>query len=114
MIRCTDGSLPPDATSSDLGITPSNEEIEHEITSGSAQAKMTNQSVGEHVDKSSGIPFESYKRLTTAVVSRKRFLDVICVALEQYKYVGPNQRADLLIACRYIILSLLINALCLT
>ncbi|KAF7082208.1 hypothetical protein CFC21_086087 [Triticum aestivum] len=46
------------------------------------------------------IPFELYKTQTTAVVSREEFLDVVCDALTLYKYVGPNQRADLLLACR--------------
>ncbi|XP_031123249.1 P-loop NTPase domain-containing protein LPA1 homolog 2-like [Ipomoea triloba] len=45
-------------------------------------------------------PFELYKRRTTVVVRRKTFLDVICDALTEYKYVGPNQRADLTLACR--------------
>ncbi|KAG0456914.1 hypothetical protein HPP92_022071 [Vanilla planifolia] len=46
------------------------------------------------------IPFEQYKKLTTVSVTRERFLKVTCDALSQYKYVGPNQRADLLLACR--------------
>ncbi|CAH9097456.1 unnamed protein product [Cuscuta epithymum] len=45
-------------------------------------------------------PFELYKKRTTVVVRRKIFLDVICDALTEYKYVGPNQRADLTLACR--------------
>lgn len=47
-------------------------------------------------------PFELYKRLTTVVVSRENFLNVVCDALSEYKYVGPNQRADLVLACRYV------------
>lgn len=47
-------------------------------------------------------PFESYKRRTTAVVNRETFLNVVCDALAEYKYVGPNQRADLVMACRYV------------
>ncbi|XP_022140389.1 P-loop NTPase domain-containing protein LPA1 homolog 1-like [Momordica charantia] len=46
------------------------------------------------------IPFELYKRRTTVFVRRASFLDVVCKALEEYKYVSPNQRADLLLACR--------------
>lgn len=53
-------------------------------------------------DKSKTEPFELYKRRTTVVVRRKFFLDLVCEALSEYKYVGPNQRADLVIACRYI------------
>ncbi|KAL1827661.1 hypothetical protein ACET3Z_006073 [Daucus carota] len=45
-------------------------------------------------------PFESYKKRTTIVVKRKTFLDVVCEALAEYKYLGPNQRADLVLACR--------------
>lgn len=49
----------------------------------------------------SNVPFQLYKTQTTALVSREEFLDVVCHALTLYKYVGPNQRADLLLACRY-------------
>ncbi|XP_059659444.1 P-loop NTPase domain-containing protein LPA1 homolog 2-like [Cornus florida] len=45
-------------------------------------------------------PFELYKRLTTVVVRRNTFLDIVYNALADYKYVGPNQRADLVLACR--------------
>ncbi|KAK3159481.1 hypothetical protein QOZ80_2AG0150640 [Eleusine coracana subsp. coracana] len=48
----------------------------------------------------SSMPFELYKNQTTAVVSREEFLGVVCDALSLYKYVGPNQKADLLLACR--------------
>ncbi|TYK21467.1 P-loop NTPase domain-containing protein LPA1-like protein 1-like [Cucumis melo var. makuwa] len=51
-------------------------------------------------DNSNNIPFELYKRSRTAVVGRESFLDVICDSLAKYKYVGPNQRADLILACR--------------
>lgn len=53
-------------------------------------------------DKSTSVPFELYKRRTTVVVRRETFLDIGCDALAEYKYVGPNQRADLVLACRYI------------
>ncbi|KAG0535505.1 hypothetical protein BDA96_04G371900 [Sorghum bicolor] len=48
----------------------------------------------------SSIPFELYKNQTTIVVSREEFVSVVCDALSLYKYVGPNQKADLLLACR--------------
>uniref|UniRef100_A0A1D1XWC6 Uncharacterized protein DDB_G0273453/DDB_G0273565 n=1 Tax=Anthurium amnicola TaxID=1678845 RepID=A0A1D1XWC6_9ARAE len=54
----------------------------------------------ENVEQNDKIPFELYKRLTTVVVSREIFLDVVCDALSEYKYVGPNQSADLIVACR--------------
>lgn len=47
------------------------------------------------------VPFELYKRRTSAFVRRETFLDIACDALAEYKYVGPNQRADLVLACRY-------------
>lgn len=50
--------------------------------------------------KSTSVPFELYKRRTTVVVRRETFLDIVCDALAEYKYVGPNQRADLVLACR--------------
>lgn len=52
------------------------------------------------VQESKSKPFELYKRRTTMVVGRKKFLDVVCEALSEYKYVGSNQRADLVLACR--------------
>ncbi|KAI3799363.1 hypothetical protein L1987_34657 [Smallanthus sonchifolius] len=51
-------------------------------------------------DKTRSMHFESYKKSTTVVVKRRRFVDVVCDALAEYKYVGPNQRADLVLACR--------------
>ncbi|CAN6232909.1 unnamed protein product [Urochloa humidicola] len=49
---------------------------------------------------SSSIPFELYKNQTTVVISREQFVSVVCDALSSYKYVGPNQKADFLLACR--------------
>uniref|UniRef100_A0A7N0VBY7 Uncharacterized protein n=1 Tax=Kalanchoe fedtschenkoi TaxID=63787 RepID=A0A7N0VBY7_KALFE len=46
------------------------------------------------------VPFELYKRRTTVVVKRETFLDVVCEALAEYKYLGPKQRSDLILACR--------------
>lgn len=51
-------------------------------------------------DRSKSKPFELYKKRTTVVVRRETFLDVVCNALTEYKYMGPNQRADLALACR--------------
>ncbi|RDX67988.1 P-loop NTPase domain-containing protein LPA1-like 1, partial [Mucuna pruriens] len=50
--------------------------------------------------KSNSVPFELYKRRTTTFVRREIFLDIVCDVLAEYKYVGPNQRADLILACR--------------
>lgn len=60
--------------------------------------------VSKNDDNIRSIPFESYKKRTTVIVKRKRFIDVVCDALAEYKYVGPNQRADLVLACRYVCL----------
>ncbi|KAG2329934.1 hypothetical protein Bca4012_020536 [Brassica carinata] len=60
----------------------------------------TNCLVADDVDKDKSKPFEMYKRRTTVVVSRQAFLDVVCDALAEYKYVGRDQRADLILACR--------------
>ncbi|EOA12964.1 hypothetical protein CARUB_v10025948mg [Capsella rubella] len=55
----------------------------------------------DDVDKSkSSKPFEVYKRRATVVVSRDIFVNVVCDALAEYKYVGHDQRADLILACR--------------
>lgn len=43
---------------------------------------------------------ESYKRRTTVSISREKFLGLVCDALTEYKYIGPNQREDLILACR--------------
>lgn len=55
----------------------------------------------ENDDRTKSMPFESYKKRTTVVVKRRRFIDVVCDALAEYKYVSPNQRADFVLACRY-------------
>lgn len=60
-------------------------------------------------ERRKGVPFELYKRRTTVVVRRETFLNVVCDALAEYKYVGPNQRADLVLACRYILILYLLR-----
>lgn len=57
--------------------------------------------VSDKDDRNKSIPFELYKRRTSVVVKREAFVDVVCDGLAEYKYVGPNQRADLILACRY-------------
>ncbi|CAA7046455.1 unnamed protein product [Microthlaspi erraticum] len=52
------------------------------------------------VDKCKSKPFEMYKRRTTVVVPREIFVNVVCDALAEYKYVGHDQRADLILACK--------------
>lgn len=49
---------------------------------------------------SRSLSFELYKRRTTVIVRRETFLNIVCDSLTEYKYVGPNQRADLVLACR--------------
>lgn len=63
--------------------------------------KVDNDNLSLEEAKRKTIPFELYKRRTTIVVRRKYFLDVVCEALSEYKYVVPNQMADLVLACRY-------------
>ncbi|KAM6596050.1 hypothetical protein CsatA_006574 [Cannabis sativa] len=64
------------------------------------KTEVVKQLVSGKDDKSRSVPFELYKRRTTIVVMRETFLNVVCNALAEYKYVGPNQRADLVLACR--------------
>ncbi|KAJ8650952.1 hypothetical protein MRB53_003975 [Persea americana] len=45
-------------------------------------------------------PFNLYKKQVSVTVKRKRFLDVICASLQEYRYVGPSQRSDINLACR--------------
>ncbi|XP_077221679.1 P-loop NTPase domain-containing protein LPA1 homolog 1-like isoform X2 [Tasmannia lanceolata] len=101
--KCLGEVLPPSKMEI-LGSDVLKEHFEKEnggYTSGcSGQGEVGDQFVLDKDEKSSSIPFELYKRRTTAVVGREVFLDVVCDALSAYKYVGPNQRADLVLACR--------------
>ncbi|KAI7997912.1 hypothetical protein LOK49_LG10G01667 [Camellia lanceoleosa] len=54
----------------------------------------------EKDDKCSSKPFEFCKRRMSVAVERETFLDVVCGVLAEYKYVGPTQRADFILACR--------------
>ncbi|XP_042507165.1 P-loop NTPase domain-containing protein LPA1 homolog 2-like [Macadamia integrifolia] len=45
-------------------------------------------------------PYENYKKQATVMVERGQFLDIICHCLEEYRYVGPSQRADIILGCR--------------
>ncbi|KAI9077117.1 hypothetical protein K1719_040939 [Acacia pycnantha] len=65
-----------------------------------AEADGMNQFFPGKDEKIKSVPFEMYKKRTTAFVRREKFLDIVCDALSEYKYVGPNQRADLVLACR--------------
>lgn len=40
------------------------------------------------------------KKSCTARLNREEFMDVVCDAMSEYRYVGPNQRSDLFLACR--------------
>lgn len=53
--------------------------------------------------------FELYKRRTTVLLPRDLFLDLVLDALALYKYVAPNQRADLMLACRFVSRTLLLS-----
>ena len=52
----------------------------------------------------SGLNMKPLKKRSMVSVDREKFLDVVCNALAKYQYLGPKQRADLMIACRYILL----------
>ncbi|XP_042481219.1 P-loop NTPase domain-containing protein LPA1 homolog 2-like isoform X2 [Macadamia integrifolia] len=45
-------------------------------------------------------PYDVYKKQATVLVERRQFLDTICRCLEEYRYVGPSQRADIILGCR--------------
>ena len=53
--------------------------------------------------------FELYKRRTTVLIPRGLFLQLVCQALALYKYLAPNQRNDLMLACRQDHIYLLFN-----
>ncbi|GAB4842901.1 hypothetical protein Ancab_012879 [Ancistrocladus abbreviatus] len=65
-----------------------------------SKPKMGPDLIPEKDDTSRSLPFELYKRRTTVIIKRDTFLDVVCDALAEYKYLAPNQRADLVLACR--------------
>ncbi|XP_043698878.1 P-loop NTPase domain-containing protein LPA1 homolog 2-like isoform X2 [Telopea speciosissima] len=64
------------------------------------KGEVCNHLVSKEDERTNSKPFDLYKRRTTVVVKRETFLDVVCDVLAEYKYVGPNQRADLVLACR--------------
>ncbi|KAL9687335.1 hypothetical protein QQ045_031735 [Rhodiola kirilowii] len=81
-------------------LTRKTEEI-FNCASGNLDKVENNKHVETEKDgKNKMVPFELYKRRTTVVVKRETFLDVVCGALAEYKYMGPNQRSDLILACR--------------
>ncbi|XP_043691214.1 P-loop NTPase domain-containing protein LPA1 homolog 2-like [Telopea speciosissima] len=45
-------------------------------------------------------PYDLYMKQATVLVERRQFLDIICRCLEEYHYVGPSQRADIILGCR--------------
>ena len=65
-------------------------------------ARVSNSLVVEKDGGNKSLSSESYKRRTTVFIERDKFLDIVCDALSEYKYVGPNQREDLILACRYV------------
>ncbi|KAK9289452.1 hypothetical protein L1049_007607 [Liquidambar formosana] len=66
----------------------------------SDEEEVGNFLVSEMDDTYNAVLYELYKRRTTVVVGRETFLDFVCDVLTEYKYVGPNQRDDLVLACR--------------
>ncbi|GAU36977.1 hypothetical protein TSUD_57550 [Trifolium subterraneum] len=64
------------------------------------KADLGNQPLPGKHKRTKSIPFELYKMRTSVFVRRETFLDIVCDGLAEYKYVGPNQRADLILACR--------------
>ncbi|XP_076908858.1 P-loop NTPase domain-containing protein LPA1 homolog 1-like [Bidens hawaiensis] len=79
-----------------LKVHPLKENSCENIDNQSDKMNVSNRMVSEE----DGKPFESYMKRTAVVIKRKRFIDVVCDALSEYKYVGPNQRADFVLACR--------------
>ncbi|XP_031259688.1 P-loop NTPase domain-containing protein LPA1 homolog 2-like isoform X1 [Pistacia vera] len=82
------------------GLEPSEGKNEVEDSSSFGGSFHDTGFVSKTEDRSSSVPFELYKKRATVVVKRETFLDIVCDALTEYKYVGQNQRADLVLACR--------------
>ncbi|GMN24951.1 hypothetical protein TIFTF001_000737 [Ficus carica] len=102
--RSTDPLLPEGKEKSDSNDSTRQLEREDVLLTGSCLAETE---AGKRIVSASGkdnssksVPFELYKRRTTVIVMRQTFLNVVCDALAEYKYVGRNQRADLILACR--------------
>ncbi|KAK7272170.1 hypothetical protein RJT34_28605 [Clitoria ternatea] len=72
----------------------------HDPSSCLGKTELSNDLVLGKEYRSNSVPFELYKRRTTVFIRRETFLDIVCDALAEYKYVGPNQRKDLMLACR--------------
>lgn len=89
--------------------------MKSEFLDASKSGNASNLAIGEDHEMlnpeipDASMPFELYKTQTTILVSREKFLNVACDALSAYKYVGPNQKADLLLACRYCPVSTSLN-----
>ncbi|XP_028791969.1 P-loop NTPase domain-containing protein LPA1 homolog 1-like [Neltuma alba] len=94
-----DTLLPEGILTSGIGAAEENFEIEGGHYAG-AKADVQNNSFSGKANRIKSALYELYKRRTTAVVRRETFLDIVCAALAEYKYVGPNQRSDLVLACR--------------
>ncbi|EHA8588235.1 putative P-loop NTPase domain-containing protein LPA1 [Cocos nucifera] len=86
---------------SDVSEIPSSRQNDFKQSDCLGQGNVTYHSAQENVETSSSMAFALYKRQTTVVVKRETFLNVIGSVLSEYKYVGPNQRADLVLACRF-------------
>ena len=84
-----------------MDASKGNNEKEDGLSSGVFLGKTEDgDSLVSEEDRNKNMPFELYKRRTTVVVRRETFLNFVCDALTEYKYVGPNQREDLVLACR--------------
>ncbi|XP_074284956.1 P-loop NTPase domain-containing protein LPA1 homolog 2-like [Silene latifolia] len=64
------------------------------------RTQVRNKLVTEKDAGTKNLSSEIYKRRTTVFIQRDKFLDVVCDVLSEYKYVGPKQREDLILACR--------------
>lgn len=84
-------------------VSEAHAEKEKNNHEGGEQENVSRTKLGK--DDSDSKLFQLYKRQTTIVVKKEMFLDVVCDVLSEYKYVGANQRADLILACRYCIFS---------
>ncbi|KAK9691162.1 hypothetical protein RND81_09G180100 [Saponaria officinalis] len=74
--------------------------IQDSLGSRFVRTQVRNSLLTEKDGGSKSLSAEVYKRRTTVFIGRDKFLDVVCDALSEYKYVGPKQREDLVLACR--------------
>ncbi|KAH7297126.1 hypothetical protein KP509_26G054900 [Ceratopteris richardii] len=91
----------------------STERFEHDYTRHLSDSELDNtkEYSSEHIKKTAEENEVKFKEIrkklynvqlkrSTIVLSREDFMDVVCAAMSEYRYLGPNQRNDFVLASR--------------